>query len=208
MFNRKSTLYRAVSRVNRNLIINPINRKRLKNENFTIISNNCVGSLICHDLNQKFLTPTVNLIIYSRDFIKFVSNLEYYLKQEIEQIYKEGIDYPVGKLGDIEIYFMHYHDFNEAREKWHERSKRINLENVFIMLSDNNCSEDVVEEFERLPYKNKVFLTQSNYNDYESTFYIKGSENINDLTLYKNPFGQKFYDCFDYVKWLNNSSGS
>ncbi|KQL42432.1 hypothetical protein AN960_00250 [Bacillus sp. FJAT-25509] len=207
MFNRTSKVYRAIGRINRKTFINPINRKKLKNHDFSIISNNCTGSLITHDLGKRFLTPTVNLFLSTRDFIKFIENIDFYLQQKIEEIFKEGINYPIGKLGDIELHFMHFETIIEAKEKWYERSKRINYENLYIIMVDGDgCSDEIIQRFEKLPFK-KVFLTNKNYKQYNSSFYIKGFEkkpNITDLSLYKNIFGQKFYDNFDYVKWLNN----
>jgi len=207
LLDRKSKIYRATARVFRNTVINPVNRRRLKNHDFTILSNNCTGGLISHDLGKRFLSPTVNLFIKAPDFVKFLSNLDHYLKQEIVEIHKEGISYPVGKLDDIEIYFMHYKDINEAREKWYERSKRINYDNIFIiMVDDNRCTKETIKQFEQLPYKNKVFLTNKRYKNCKTAYYIKGFENkeyIEDITMYKNIFGQKYYDNFDYVSWLN-----
>lgn len=202
-----NTAYRAVSRINRNLIVNPRNRKKIKNEDFTILANNCVGALILHDLNHQFLTPTVNLFLGTTDFVKFVENLDHYLEQDINEIHKEGFQYPIGMLGDLELHFVHYSTIEQAKEKWHERSKRINRDNIFIMMTDNDgCSKETIERFDNLPYENKVLLTKDNYEGYKSTFYIKGYENqrsMGDLTAYKNIFGKKMYDSFDYVSWLN-----
>lgn len=36
-------------------------RHKLKNENFTIISNNCIAGVLYKDLNKKFNSPTINL---------------------------------------------------------------------------------------------------------------------------------------------------
>ena len=43
----------------------------LKNKDFTIISHNCVGGVIYHDLGLKFNTPTINLFFMAKDFIKY-----------------------------------------------------------------------------------------------------------------------------------------
>lgn len=49
-------------------------RKRLKNDNFTIISSNCIGGLIYHRLGKEFNSPTINLRFYQNEFIKFVQD--------------------------------------------------------------------------------------------------------------------------------------
>jgi uncharacterized protein (DUF1919 family) len=127
---------------------------------------------------------------------------------EVEEISKDGMNYPIGKLGELELHFVHYKNINEAKEKWNERRIRINYDNLFIMMTDNDgCSEETIKRFEKLPYRNKVFYTKKNYKQYEYTHYIKGFEDqicLGDITMYRNIFGQKLYDSFDYIKWLNS----
>ena len=48
-------------------------RRRLKNTDFTIISSNCVGTIIYHDMGLPFLTPTINLTD-TFDYITFLNN--------------------------------------------------------------------------------------------------------------------------------------
>ena len=89
-------------------IINLRNRERLVNRDFTLIASNCNGAFILHDLNLRFNSPTVNLFLYPADFIKYVKKLKYYSSLNLEFIEEKDITYPVGKLDDIKIYFMHY----------------------------------------------------------------------------------------------------
>ena len=92
--------------------------KKIKfSENVSLISQNCVGGIIYHDANQRFLSPTVNLYILPKDFIKFVNNLDYYLS--LTPKVKMGKAYPIGTLGDIKINFMHYFSPEEAVEKFY-----------------------------------------------------------------------------------------
>lgn len=199
--------YNTIAKRNR-AVINFLNRRQLKNRDFSIISSNCNGPLILHDLNLKFLTPTVNLFFFAEDFIKFIENLNYYLEQEIISIEKQDYHYPVGKLGDIEVHFVHYKDIEDAKEKWKERCKRLNYKNLYIMMTDRDgCTEEIIQRFDNLPYKNKVLFTHKEYKQYTSTFYIKGFENqssVGDLYQFQNLLGKKYYDNFDYVKWFNN----
>ena len=124
-------------------------------------------------------------------------------------INKENIDYPVGMLDDIKLYFVHYESEEQARSKWIERSKRINLENLFILMTDRDgCTKDDLIEFDNLPYKNKIVFTHVPYDDIKSAVYIKGFEKDNEVGMcfkFKNRFtGKKYYDDFDYVSWFNN----
>ena len=188
--------------------INNENRRILKNTNFSVISSNCNGAFILHDLGQRFNSPTVNLFLFPKDFIKFVKNLKYYISLKLEFIKEDGINYPVGKLEDIKIYFMHYKSEEEADVKWEERKKRINYDNLFIMMTDRDgCTYEDLKEFDSLPYKNKVVFTHIEYPEIKSSFYIKGYENEKQIghiyEFLNETTGYKHYDEFDYVGWFN-----
>lgn len=190
-------------------VVNMCNRIKLKNKNFTLIASNCNGCFICHDLNVRFNSPFVNLYLDARDFIKYLKNMEHYNNCELSFINKENIDYPVGMLDDIKLYFVHYESEEQARNKWIERSKRINLENLFVLMTDRDgCTKDDLIEFDNLPYKNKIVFTHVPYDDIKSAVYIKGFEKDNEVGMcfkFKNRFtGKKYYDDFDYVSWFNN----
>ena len=184
-------------------------RRKLKNHNPTIIASNCNGGYILHDLGLRFNTPTINLFILATDYLKFVKNLDYYLAQELEEI-ESNLDYPVGKLADIRIFFMHYKSFDEAKQKWVERSKRIDKNNIFLMMTDKNvCTHDLMIEFDNLPYKNKVIFTHKPQPDIRSAVYIKGFESegeVGILSDWKPGFWKRRYlDDYDYVSFLNNN---
>ena len=70
-----SRKYRALLR----FFMNIKNRKRLINREFTIISSNCTGGVICHELGVRFDSPFVNVHINAPDFIKILKNLHYYV---------------------------------------------------------------------------------------------------------------------------------
>lgn len=188
--------------------INKKNIKRLKNKDFSLIASNCNGTFISHDLNLQFRSPFINLWIKPNDFIKYLQNIDYYMKCELKFTSEKGINYPIGLLDDIKIYFQHYKSENEAKEKWIERTKRINLNNLFILFTDRDgCTYQNLLEFDKLPYKNKVVFTHKPYKEIKSAFYIKGFENEDSVGMcfeYLNKFtGKKIYDAFDYIKWFN-----
>lgn len=110
------------------MIINNKNREKLVNKDFSLIASNCNGAFILHDLGLRFNSPTVNLFLYPVDFIKYVKKLKYYSGLKLEFIKEPNITYPVGKLDDIKIYFMHYKSEEEAMQKWEERTKRLNYD--------------------------------------------------------------------------------
>lgn len=183
-------------------------RRKLINHAPTIISSNCNGGIILHDLGLKFNTPTINLYFSTVDFLKFVSDLNGYLKNDLTET-ESSYKYPAGRLGDITIYFMHYSSFAEAKTKWDERKKRIDMNNLFIMMTDRNgCTYEMIKEFDRLPYNHKVVFTHKPYPEFQSAVYMKGFENdskVGVLSDWKPGFWKRRYiDDFDYVSFLNS----
>ena len=160
------------------------------------------------DLNLPYNTPFVNLWMYPKHFLKFLSDMDYYLNLELEFIHKNGINYPVGKLDDIEIYFQHYLTKEEAYIKWNKRKKRINKNNLFILMTDRDgCTKEDLLAFEQLKYLNKKVFTHIEYPDIKSAVYIPGFEKENCVGMcYEYPNSRSFkrrYDVFDYISWLN-----
>ncbi|WP_439257666.1 DUF1919 domain-containing protein [Lonepinella sp. BR2271] len=193
------------------LSINQSNQVRLKNSNFSVISSNCNGALILHDLHQPFNSPFVNLYLEPDDFIRYLSNIEYYNNQELTFVKSEK-HYPIGQLADIKIHFMHYATEQQAKQKWQQRSQRINWDNLFIMMTDRDgCTYQHLQQFDALPFANKVVFTHKPYPELKSAFYIKGFEQqgqVGDLFDYVGWNGKKYYDQFDYVTWFNQQESA
>lgn len=195
----------------RQKIIMPPKIRKLKNKDFTVIASNCNGGVMYHDFNLEFKTPTVNLSMNAEDYIKFIKNLEGYINSDIIELKNGGFSYPVGILGgDITLHFMHYKTFEDAVNKWNERKKRINWDNMFFMMTDRDgCTEDMVREFEQLSFKNKIIFTSKPYPNYKSVIFCKEYEkekNVPIMTEWRNCRGERLYDrYFDFVDWLNGS---
>lgn len=187
--------------------INQRNQQRLTNHSMSVIASNCNGAFILHDLNEQFRSPFVNLYLEPADFVKYLQNITAYNQMELGFISTDK-PYPVGKLADITLHFMHYHSEQEAREKWQERLKRLNLDNLFIMMTDRDgCTYQNLQDFDRLPFENKVVFTHKPYPEIRSSVYIKAFENQNqvgDLFEFSGWNGKKYYDQFDYVAWFNS----
>ena len=198
----------AINKLQRKAI-NQTYQKRLTNQGMSVISANCVGAFILHDLNQPFNSPFVNLYLDPSDFVRYLQNIEFYQAQPL-QFKQTEKPYPVGMLGDLEVHFMHYHSEQEAKEKWEARSQRLDFDNLFIMMTDKDGGKgakyEALQAFDNLPYPNKVVFTHKPYPELESAFYIKGFENENevgDLFTFSGWNGEKYYDQFDYVSWFN-----
>lgn len=199
-----------MGRMNRLLrkAINWINQKRLKNRDFSLLSSNCNGVFILHNLGLRFNSPTVNLWIKPSDFVKFLKNPQYYLEQRITFVDEPGITHPVGMLDDIKIWFTHYSSPEQALEKWSERAQRLDYENLFILMTDRDgCTYQDLADFDALPYKHKIVFTHVPYPEFRSAYYLKGweqEESVGECYRFVNGYsGKKHYDAFDYVAWFN-----
>lgn len=189
-------------------LYNMIKRKRLYNDNFSILSSNCVGTFIYRDLGLPYLSPTINLSIGMDDFVKLAGNPKWYMEQKLIQGNSEAEEYPVGLLGDIKINFIHYQTFEEAVEKWEKRKKRIEWDNLFIIGTERDgCTYNTLRRFEELPYKSKIIFTHVKYPEFSSAYYIRGFEKRGELgiiTNFKEQFWRRRYmEDFDYVAFLN-----
>ncbi|MHA7943006.1 DUF1919 domain-containing protein [Formosa sp. 3Alg 14/1] len=186
-----------------------------KTNPFTIISANCWGGSIYEDLNVPYQTPTIGLFFYAEDFLLFVNNLKYYIDSPLSFIntskYKEAnhfrakkYAYPIGLLNnDLEIHFLHYNSEDEARSKWERRCKRINWDNIYIACTDRDgMTYKLMQEYDKLPYNNKVLFTAKFYQNILSAVQLKPYQKQNVVgDLYNERYNVSPY--FNIKKWLN-----
>lgn len=187
---------------------NNIERKKLKNKDFTIFSQNCIGSVMYHDLGMKFNSPTINMLFKPKDFIKFLDNLQFYLSKNFTFIDSDKT-YPIGKLYDIEIEFVHYDSREEVIKAWNRRKKRINYNNIFVICCDDGLTYNDILTFDKLPYENKVIFLSKPYANVKSGIYCKEFSDGTDAQLlnFSNLLGQRYYQKhFDYIEFLNKNS--
>lgn len=196
-----------------------IRKKKINKEKFTIISNNCWGGMIYESYGLQKQSPTIGLFFEPGDYLKFITNLKYYLSQDLKFIkynesknknflksvkLDENTSVPLGKLGDIEIIFLHYKDEKEAKEKWQRRIKRINYKNIIFKFNDQNgCTEEHLKAFLKLPYENKIFFTVKKWN-VKSKIIIKVPQLFNNKFIYAShePFGANLF--FNVNEYINN----
>lgn len=183
------------------LFVKKYNCKTIRSRNFSIISNNCWGGYVYKYFNMQFLTPTIGLYLFPDDYLKFISRLKYYLSLELvfisadeskfkDELYNRNhIQVPIGVLDDIEIIFLHYKTEYEAEEKWNRRKTRINWDNLYFKFSKmNGCTENHMEIFSKMPYKNKILLSNRKKTKYSCEYYFKGVSENNQLIVDTSPF--------------------
>lgn len=184
-------------------------RAAVEKKDFSVIASFCGGGTLYHDLGMRFLSPTVNLAFDGEDFCKFCLNLEHYISQELVEHRTELVSHPVGMLDDVQILFVHYKTFAEAKEKWEERSKRINFDRIFVMATDRDGMTNCMEQFDRIPYK-KVMYTAKPYPQYDWAVYcpcFKKRSAVGVMTGICDLKGHRFYEKYVDMPGLINACG-
>lgn len=189
-----------------------LKKKKLNNKKLTIISQNCIGCVVYHELGLQFDSPTINGYFESEDYLKFLTKLKYYLSiKPIFAFEKDG--YPVCKIDDILFYAVHYKTFDEFLVKWEKRKERVNYDNIFVIMNErDNCSYEIIKKFDKLKYKNKVIFTLKEYKDISSSFQIKVPDKshkdwIISLTEFKSFFSfKKYFDKFNFIAFFNGNT--
>lgn len=203
-----------------NKINNTINRKRLKNQDFSLFAPTCIAGVIYHKLGKKFLSPTINLFMSERDFLKFAKDVKYYSDKELQYVeMQQGVlfMYPVCTLGDgdkkITIHFNHYPTFEQAKEKWDERMQRINYDNMFFVFSTRDrgghLTYDEIKSIGEIKAKGLVCFTAKDYKEFDYTLQLKKYKNADFVGPYMVEHKTKIFNRmvwepdFDYTYWLN-----
>lgn len=188
-------------------------RKQLHNKNITFLCPNCIGGILFHDLGLRFMSPTVNLMMTQTDFVKFVLNMEYYLNEKFVFYTDPQYSCPCAHLDDIDIHFTHYHTEQEAENKWQDRVKRIQKENIFIFLEERDgLTKEEILKLSTLKVKGIVVFTANEYEDIPYAVFIKKYQRQGEIgNILKRSLidDAREYECyFDFPKWFNDANGS
>ena len=199
-------------------------QKNLTNHEFTILCPNCIGGLIYHRLGERFDSPTIDLSINTDEYCSLISNLDFYLSKEVidSGFNTDGIPTGViegdGYNRDIHIVFTHYKTFEEAKEKWNRRKKRIHKDNLYVIAYDigdmfeedhTKCgyiSDESLKQFESIQCNNKVLLTRNPYCKSKYAYYIEPNYNGPFPLVYLNRTItglMEYENKFDFVSFIN-----
>lgn len=190
-------------------------KKSVKNQDFSIISNNCWAGTVYQYLDMPYLSPTAGLYFFAPDYIKFVSDLHHYLNSPLvfidakESKYYEELkrkketERIIGVIDDVEIVFLHYKSKEEAKEKWERRKARVNYNNIILKFSRMNmCSEKELEAFDSLPFANKIIINNRITTKYKSEIHLNLPDNEYGIIRDNEPFPGKL----KLKKILNNAN--
>jgi uncharacterized protein (DUF1919 family) len=140
-------------------------RRITKNKNFCYVSANCIGGRFYQLEGRIYSSPTVGLRLEGMNYIRFCENLEAYLAAPLEQdeAASSAKGFPVGRLGDVEIQFVHYFTFAGAKRAWLKRAARIERDKIVLICEarEGPQLEEIVSRFVALPFPRKLLFTDS-----------------------------------------------
>lgn len=197
----------------------------LRKASVTIVSNNCIGGVLCHDFGLRFCTPFVNTNISMEHYLQICRRLKEYMQAELQQVeatkevqdyfYKNlgngKVDFPAGKLellGEppVLIFFQHYSTFEQSLEMWERRKKRMNYDNLFFIVATNLMNnQNECEDFAnlKLPTQRKLLLTTdvpfNGSGALSRCMHVPADMHFLDE---KKGKGDCYYSCFPYLKWF------
>ena len=195
-----------------NPIFAPVRRRRLQsgNEHFTIISNDCWAGHVYRYFNMLYDSPTIGTGFFASDYLRFVSHLKDYMEMELKEMdphdskhwieIKTGHKWlqtcPYGVLGDVELRFSHYSSFAVAYDKWCRRRDRMHWDNILLKMSEH--TEQILRDFDALPYERKVTFVTKDYGLKSQVIYKEylGTGEIKNNTA-------KFRKYINLENWIN-----
>lgn len=194
-----------------NPILGGVRCKKLTNNRFTIISNNCWGGHVYRYFNLEYESPTVGMYFYAAEYIKFLSRLRYYMDCELKvvpatqsryyaELQRRGQEQRlIGVLDDVEIVLLHYHTPEEAISKWNRRRVRIHWDNIAVKFSEQNlCTPQLLQQFDELSFERKFVFVHKDYGLKSQVIFKKSAkmdEVPNDVTYFRR--------YINLIKWLN-----
>ncbi len=208
----KRALIHVIMRITKKKYLEDVQKRAANLGDFTIFSSDCLAGILYHDLKRKFLSPTINLWFEERDFLKFCDSPQYYLNCDLRFLSEadKEVPYPVGHLGEggrrIEIYFEHYQSDQECIKDWNKRKKRIDWENLYVVMSDLELSDEDIRKFYQIQAKRKIMFTWHSERADGKEIVLIHHHGKDHVRRYSNLNWNGFRDFelfFDYVKWLN-----
>ena len=188
-------------------------QKRNRNHDFSLITNDCIGGVICHDLGEQFRSPTVNLWIPNTQFLEFAQNLQYYLSCEIQETPDPAKPYPVGTIVPtdnrhipIEVNFMHYPSFEVGYAKWKERSDRVNYDRLyFIWHYYDEPGPDRLRIFDQWDARTLAIVHEpvDGIRSYGLTHCYEQNPHNGKILDVIEKSGKRYLDEIDYIGFLN-----
>lgn len=109
--------------------------------------------------------------------------------------------------------FTHYSSVEEAEEKWNERSKLIDKENLFVFMTERDgVNKEDIKKLGKIDARGIVVFTANNYSDIpyamQISKYADSCEVGNILKKNRLTGKREYEEYFDFVRWFNEADGS
>lgn len=195
-------------------------RNKLKETEFTLLCNNCLGGVIYHDLGQPFSSPTINLYLNISDFLTLVEHIEDFIDAEL--VHEDSwLNFPVGRLYAVNsdvivvIYFMHYKTWDDAYSAWMRRMRRVDTKKIFVLVDAvSGLSNENYNRFCNIKYHKHLLVpykTATVPHDAVDVHFMKSYKDEDNsgksMSYTFHGMGIKRYiEEWDYLNWLNESS--
>lgn len=150
---------------------------------FCIISNDCFGGEAYKYARKPYNTPFIGIMLMAPCYLSLLNDLKGYLTETLEfseeSKYVEMNDfrvknhnYPIGRLKEIEIHFLHYSSKTDAFEKWNRRKERMDFDHLRVnfTIGKDYATEEHLAAFEELPMMNKLCIGPVQKKNYEFYF--------------------------------------
>ena len=168
---------------------------RLRKEGLSTFANFCWSGFLCKSLAIEHRSPTKNLFFIDPEYLRFLSNLSYYLT-ECDPVFecwqKGGYEgqphYPLLRVGDIHLFCNHSDDPDAEIEKWKRRRDRVNFNNMLFEFT----SEDpkYVHEFLNLKLPGRKLCMTSVETGHPDAVLVRAAPGTNFLdTVHKGVLG-------------------
>lgn len=191
-------------------------RRRLAVTDFTIISNNCWGGTIYETYGLPKQSPTVGMFIMPDDYLKLISNLQHYIAAPLLFIQPEKSkwapelrnkpnwgSYLIGRINDVELHMLHYHDEITARQKWESRVKRINHNRLIFKFNDQNgATEAHFKAFDALNLDHKILFSVREFPHLNSVVKINAPPSHHFVRASYEPLiGTRSWNVRNYIQF-------
>lgn len=206
MFLKEETYYGEKYDINKFLAY--FRRKLLKSQSISFVANNCIAGHFYEMAGILMSSPTINTGLTPEDFIKLCKSPQKYLNMDIKcdrmGFHNENNNespnrlYPIGRLDDIEVHFVHEKTGQDAEDKWNTLRENVDFENLIFLLADNHTNGipiRVQKEFMELPQRHLLVINGK-------TKYCTSSYDVIQNLPYAS-LDKALENYFDFVGWLN-----
>ena len=162
-------------------------------ERYSFITNNCLGDVVCRNLNVEYDNPFIGSYFQDDDqFLKFCSNFKHYIS--LVPVFKKGFlpidtncpsippdSFPIMFLDDIEIHWIHETSKEDLLEKYNGRLSRMKI--PFFVWGDSllhrphtdDERRDIISEFSKI--ENSVFFKKEEVEEWKDKSFTDRKEN-------------------------------